>query len=652
MALFTVLGAKGFIGSRLSAALTDGGHEVFAPSRGARLNDRPLGHVIYAIGVTGDFRSRPLDTMAAHVCRLLEVLGDGSFESLTYLSSTRVYQRVRAVGAQGVDETAAIGADPLDPGDLYNLSKLSGESLCLHGGRPAQVVRLSNVYGAGDESQNFLSSIIRDAVQTGHVTLTAAAESAKDYVSLEDVVTLLPRIALGARGGIYNLASGTEHLARRTGRKARRSSPAARSDTRLARWRRFFRGSGSLAWSKNSISARPRFSMTCPRSLPRPARFERWKYADDRLRSRQGPRHRGWRDPRISVGQPRGVRRGEPGLAPLRLGHEIRLQLHLDGPADHPVARRHGADSRSDLHRAARRDRSKPAWPTAARWSSTPACCKAMDRGRVIGIDVEIRPHNRSRDRGPSALPTGSSWSKEARSIRPWWRKVHAHGQTGRDRAGAVGFVPYQGARARELEAYGPLVTPGSYIVATDGIMDDLAGAPRSSPDWTWNNPSAAAREFVERNADVQDGGADLSVQRGGGRPAGHLLARRVLEASGLSRRMETPATNEGGLVMSTLPLVSIGMPVYNGMPHFREAVDALLRQTYAQRGDRDLGQRLGRRHGRLLPGAGAGPSAGEVFSQSGKRRAACKTFAWRSNAPAANFSCGPRTTTSGRPRT
>jgi nucleoside-diphosphate-sugar epimerase len=208
MALFTVLGAKGFIGSRLSAALADGGHEVFAPARGAKLNDRPLGHVMYAIGVTGDFRSRPLDTVAAHVCRLLEVLRDSSFESLTYLSSTRVYQRLRAVGPQGIDETAAIGVDPLAPGDLYNLSKLTGESLCLHGGRPAQVVRLSNVYGPGDESQNFLSSIIRDATQTGRVTLTAAAESAKDYVSLEDVVALLPRIALAARGGIYNLASG------------------------------------------------------------------------------------------------------------------------------------------------------------------------------------------------------------------------------------------------------------------------------------------------------------------------------------------------------------------------------------------------------------------------------------------------------------
>jgi hypothetical protein len=33
-----------------------------------------------------------------------------------------------------------------------------------------------------------------------------------------------------------------------------------------------------------------------------------------------------------------------------------------------------------------------------------------------------------------------------------------------------------------------------------DGIMANLVGAPRSADDWTWNNPKAAAEEFVERH--------------------------------------------------------------------------------------------------------------------------------------------------------
>jgi cephalosporin hydroxylase len=53
-----------------------------------------------------------------------------------------------------------------------------------------------------------------------------------------------------------------------------------------------------------------------------------------------------------------------------------------------------------------------------------------------------------------------------------------------------------------ELELYAPLVSPRSYIVACDGIMAQLAGAPRTAPDWTWNNPIAAVDAFLERHAE------------------------------------------------------------------------------------------------------------------------------------------------------
>ena len=53
-----------------------------------------------------------------------------------------------------------------------------------------------------------------------------------------------------------------------------------------------------------------------------------------------------------------------------------------------------------------------------------------------------------------------------------------------------------------ELDLYAPLVSAGSYIVACDGIMAQLAGAPRTAPDWTWNNPIAAVEAFLARNPD------------------------------------------------------------------------------------------------------------------------------------------------------
>jgi cephalosporin hydroxylase len=53
-----------------------------------------------------------------------------------------------------------------------------------------------------------------------------------------------------------------------------------------------------------------------------------------------------------------------------------------------------------------------------------------------------------------------------------------------------------------ELNAYAPLVSTGSYLVATDGIMGDLVGAPRSANDWGWNNPREAAADFARVNRD------------------------------------------------------------------------------------------------------------------------------------------------------
>ncbi len=50
---------------------------------------------------------------------------------------------------------------------------------------------------------------------------------------------------------------------------------------------------------------------------------------------------------------------------------------------------------------------------------------------------------------------------------------------------------------AGELALYSRLVTPGSYIVAADGVMRVLAGTPHGDASWVEDNPAAAAREFA-----------------------------------------------------------------------------------------------------------------------------------------------------------
>ena len=55
-----------------------------------------------------------------------------------------------------------------------------------------------------------------------------------------------------------------------------------------------------------------------------------------------------------------------------------------------------------------------------------------------------------------------------------------------------------------ELQLYGPLVSPGSYIVATDGIMEDLDDVPGGKANWTQDNPKAAAQEFLAAHPEFE----------------------------------------------------------------------------------------------------------------------------------------------------
>lgn len=202
----TVLGASGFIGGHLARHLVRLGHDCRTPPRDAPLWEEDLGDVYYCIGLTADFRSRPFDALEAHVGRLLDVLRRARFRSLLYLSSTRVYQH------QPLDRPAReedrLTVAPSDPSDLYNLSKLAGEAACLAHSNPAvRVLRLSNVYGPGDCSGNFLASVLAEA-RDGNLVFRTAPESAKDYIAVEDVVAMLPRIASRGTRRVYNIASG------------------------------------------------------------------------------------------------------------------------------------------------------------------------------------------------------------------------------------------------------------------------------------------------------------------------------------------------------------------------------------------------------------------------------------------------------------
>jgi nucleoside-diphosphate-sugar epimerase len=205
MARFSIFGASGFIGSHLTASLRQVGHDVIAIGR----NDFPpsgqsLGHVVYCIGLTANFRNQLETTVRAHVCVLADVLASYKYDSFLYLSSTRVY-----ANATETREEAALLVRPELADHVYNLSKLTGEALCLARPEPtARVARISNVIGAGDAAINFLPSVVDEARRKGEVVMHTSKQSSKDYIDIDDVCGLLERIVLRGKSRLYNVASG------------------------------------------------------------------------------------------------------------------------------------------------------------------------------------------------------------------------------------------------------------------------------------------------------------------------------------------------------------------------------------------------------------------------------------------------------------
>jgi cephalosporin hydroxylase len=126
---------------------------------------------------------------------------------------------------------------------------------------------------------------------------------------------------------------------------------------------------------------------------------------------------------------------------------------------------------------------------------------KLLGGGQAIGVDVEIRPHNRAAIEAHELFPliTLIEGSSTAPAVID---QVRAHVGAGKRVLVILDSDHTKRHVLAELEAYAPLVSVGSYIIATDGIKELVAGGPRTEPEWGWDHPKAAAEAFVERNSD------------------------------------------------------------------------------------------------------------------------------------------------------
>jgi len=208
-ALATIIGGKGFIGSHLHTKLLACGWDCHTPDRQAIYdNKKDMGHVFYCAGLTADYIQRPFDAVEAHVSLLSRILQNCAFQSLTYLSSTRLYDSQPGTIAS---EDMPLLLNPGNSRHIYDLSKALGESLCLVMGKGrARVARLSCVYNDHTDTDGFLPDLLQHIIikRPSLLKIDTSPHYKRDYIHLQDVLEALILIATKGNNLIYNVASG------------------------------------------------------------------------------------------------------------------------------------------------------------------------------------------------------------------------------------------------------------------------------------------------------------------------------------------------------------------------------------------------------------------------------------------------------------
>ena len=132
------------------------------------------------------------------------------------------------------------------------------------------------------------------------------------------------------------------------------------------------------------------------------------------------------------------------------------------------------------------------------------AICGGPENAQALGIDIEIRPHNRKAiEAHPMfrriSMLEGSSIDKETA------KQVY---DFAKDRGQIMVLLDSMHTHdhvLKELELYSPLVTKGSHFVVFDTIIEDMP--PGSFPGRPWgkgNNPKTAVWEFLKTHPEFE----------------------------------------------------------------------------------------------------------------------------------------------------
>lgn len=212
-----VFGGTGFIGSRLTAMLSQKKFAVYVASR----SERP-GTMLVDVTTGKGFEKLPKNAEV--------VFNMASLIRSHYASDPR-FMKVNAVGAENVaayankigavlihSSSASVYGTPThlpvkeedeNPESAYAKSKLAGEKLCTEETKNLVILRYSSVFGPGQVKDSVLPIFLDRAVKGEELNVTDP-ERTQDFIFVDDVVAANLHFMKERTTGIYNVGSGIE----------------------------------------------------------------------------------------------------------------------------------------------------------------------------------------------------------------------------------------------------------------------------------------------------------------------------------------------------------------------------------------------------------------------------------------------------------
>lgn len=185
-----------------------------------KIGDVELDYLFNCAGYTGDSRTKPFETIEAHINLPIFLLNNARIKTcFISLGSTRIYGFLRSK-KRIYTENYYSKDIYTEGGYIYDGSKKMMESLLLNYAKTADfkivIPRLSNVFGghiiADLDESTFLTLMLKSAMSDKKLSTHQNTDSAKDFIYIEDAIEGILRTALfSKKSTYYNICSSKSY---------------------------------------------------------------------------------------------------------------------------------------------------------------------------------------------------------------------------------------------------------------------------------------------------------------------------------------------------------------------------------------------------------------------------------------------------------